>query len=69
MNILIYLCILIISIFSIYISKKLLGNLGLKITFLGMNIISFIFIKPKNNSINSNNQSVHISKIKATKKQ
>lgn len=42
MNILIYLCILIISIFSIYISKKLLGNLGLKITFLGMNIVSFI---------------------------
>lgn len=42
MNILIFLCILIISIFTIYISQKLLGKLGLIIVFIGMNILSFL---------------------------
>lgn len=42
MNGLICLCILIISIFSIYILKKLLGKLGLTITVIEMNIISFL---------------------------
>lgn len=42
MNGLIYLCILTISIFSIYIASKLLGKLGLAITFIGMSFISFI---------------------------
>lgn len=44
MNVLIYLCILIISISSIYFAKKLLGNLGLIITFIGMSTISFLLI-------------------------
>jgi len=42
MNILIYLIMFITCIACIYISKKILGNFGLIITFLGMNILSFI---------------------------
>ncbi len=42
MNLIIYLCILLISIFSLYLANKLLGNLGLIITFIGMNLIAFI---------------------------
>lgn len=42
MNILIYLGILIISILSIYIADKLLGKLGLTITFVTMSAISFL---------------------------
>ncbi len=42
MNILIYLCILIISISSVYLSYKLLGKLGLLVTFIGTNLISFL---------------------------
>ncbi len=42
MNILIYLCILIISMLVLYISKKTLGNLGLIATFIGMNLLSLI---------------------------
>ena len=41
MNIIIYLCILIISIFSIYIANKFLGKLGLTITFISMSTVSF----------------------------
>lgn len=42
MNLVIYLCILVIAIFSIYLAKKLLGKLGLTITFVGMSVISFL---------------------------
>lgn len=42
MNSLIYLCILIISIFSIYIANKLLGKIGLTVTFIGMSLVSFL---------------------------
>lgn len=42
MNVVLYLCILIISIVSIYFANKFLGKLGLIITFIGMNIVSFI---------------------------
>lgn len=42
MNILIFFCILLISMITIYLSKKVLGNLGLIVTFIGMGIISFI---------------------------
>lgn len=42
MNLLIYLCILIISILCLYFANKLLGKLGLAITFITMNTISFI---------------------------
>ena len=42
MNVVIYLCILIISMFSFYFANKLLGKLGLTITFIVMNIVSFI---------------------------
>lgn len=42
MNILIYLGVLVISIISIYLADKLLGKLGLTITFVGMSAISFI---------------------------
>lgn len=42
MNILIYLCVLIISIISIYFAKKLLGKLGLTLTFIGMSTLSFL---------------------------
>ena len=42
MNTLIYLIILVISIFSIYLAKKLLGKLGLIITFIGMSTVSFL---------------------------
>lgn len=41
-NVVIYLCILIISMFSFYFANKLLGKLGLTITFIVMNIVSFI---------------------------
>lgn len=42
MNGLIYLIILAICVLSVYFAKKLLGNLGLIITFLSMSIVSFI---------------------------
>ena len=42
MNNLIYLCILIISIFTIYIANKLLGKIGLIGTFIGISVISFL---------------------------
>lgn len=42
MNVIIYILILVLSMFSLYIFKKLLGNLGLKIVFTIMNITSFI---------------------------
>ncbi len=42
MNFIIYLCILIISIFSIYLSKKILGKTGLSIVFVTSNILSLI---------------------------
>lgn len=42
MNILIYLGILILSIFSIYIANKLLNKLGLIVTFIGMSTVSFL---------------------------
>ena len=42
MNVVLYLCILIISIVSIYFANKLLGKLGLTITFIGMSTVSFI---------------------------
>lgn len=42
MNIVIYLCILIISIGSLYFANKLLGKLGLTLTFIGMNLVSFL---------------------------
>lgn len=42
MNILISLCILIISILSIYFANKYLKKLGLIITLIGMNLLSFI---------------------------
>lgn len=58
MNILIYLIILILSILSIYISKKLLNNLGLTITFIGMSTLSFFlsfkYITLSTININSN---------------
>jgi len=42
MNIVIYLCILIICISSIYFTNKLLGKLGLTLTVIVMNIVSFL---------------------------
>ncbi len=42
MNLVIYLCILIISILSIYFSKKLLGKLGLTILFITTSVLSLI---------------------------
>ena len=42
MNIIIYLGILIISMLLLYFSKKLLGKLGLTITVIVMNIVSFL---------------------------
>lgn len=42
MNVMIYMLVLALSMFSIYIFKKILGNFGLKIVFILMNIISFI---------------------------
>lgn len=42
MNVIIYLCILIISMLSLYFAYKLLGKLGLTITFVIMNVVSFI---------------------------
>lgn len=58
MNALIYLCILIISIISIYLANKLLGKLGLIITFIGMSAVSFIlafkYVSLLNINLNSN---------------
>ncbi|MBR6504466.1 MAG: VUT family protein [Clostridia bacterium] len=42
MNILIYLCILILSMASIFLAYKYLGKLGLIVTYITMNIVSFI---------------------------
>lgn len=42
MNILIYFCILIISIASLYFAYKLLGKLGLTLTVIVANIVSFL---------------------------
>lgn len=42
MNVIIYLIILIISMFSLYIFRKLLGDLGLKVLFILMSITSFL---------------------------
>ena len=42
MNVIIYVLILALSMFSLYIFRKLLGNLGLKIVFILMSITSFI---------------------------
>lgn len=42
MNSLIYLCILILSITTIYLANKLLGKLGLTITFITMSSISLL---------------------------
>lgn len=42
MNVIIYIFLLLISMVSLYFSKKLLGNLGLKIIFILMSITSFI---------------------------
>lgn len=42
MNVIIYILILVLSMFSLYIFKKILGNLGLKIVFILMSITSFI---------------------------
>lgn len=42
MNVIIYIGILVISMLSLYLFRKILGNLGLKIVFILMNIASFI---------------------------
>lgn len=42
MNFIIYLCILIISIFSIYLSKKTLGKIGITIVFITTSVLSLI---------------------------
>jgi len=42
MNVIIYMLILALSMFSLYIFRNLLGNLGLKIVFILMNITSFL---------------------------
>jgi len=58
MNVIIYLLILVLSMFSLYIFKKILGNLGLKIVFVLMSITSFIltfkYITISTININSN---------------
>ena len=58
MNALIYLCILIISIISIYLANKLLGKLGLTITFTVMSAVSFVltfkYVSLSNVNLNSN---------------
>lgn len=58
MNLIIYLCILIISIVSIFLAKKLLGKLGLTIIFIGMSTISFLltfkYISLSTVNLNSN---------------
>ncbi|MBQ8682081.1 MAG: VUT family protein [Bacilli bacterium] len=58
MNIIIYLGILIISIFSIQLAKKYLGKLGLTITFIVMSTVSFLlafkYITLSTININSN---------------
>lgn len=42
MNIIVYLCILFVSILTTHYARKLLGKLGLIITFIGMSTISLI---------------------------
>ena len=58
MNILICMGLLVISMLSLYFFRKLLGNLGLKIVFVLMSIVSFIlsfkYITLANLSLNSN---------------
>lgn len=58
MNVLIYLCILIISIISIYLANQLLGKLGLTVTFIGMSAVSLIlafkYVSLLNINLNSN---------------
>ena len=58
MNVMIYLCILIISIFSVYFFRKLLGKLGLIVLFVMMSITSYLltfkYITIASFSLNSN---------------
>ena len=58
MNSLIYLGILILSMISIYLDKKLLGNLGLSITFIIMSalslLLSFKYVTLSTINLNSN---------------
>ena len=58
MNVIIYAIILIISMFSLYIFRKLLGDLGLKTLFILMSITSFVltfkYITIGNLSLNAN---------------
>ena len=58
MNVLIYIIILIISMISLYILNKLLGDLGLKVLFILMSITSFLltfkYITIGNLSLNAN---------------
>ena len=42
MNVIIYACLLLILMVTLYYSKKILGDLGLKIMFVLMNITSFV---------------------------
>lgn len=42
MNVIIYMCLLLILMVTLYYSKKILGDLGLKIMFILMSITSFI---------------------------
>ena len=42
MNFIIYPCILLVSIFSLYLSKKFLGKLGLSIVFITTSLLSLI---------------------------
>jgi len=58
MNVIIYAIILIVSMFSLYIFRNLLNDLGLKIVFILMSITSFIltfkYITISNLSLNAN---------------
>lgn len=58
MNILIYTVIALISLLSIYLFKKILGNLGLKLLFILMSVTSFVltfkYITIGNLNINAN---------------
>lgn len=58
MNIIIYICILIISMSSIYFANKLLGKLGLTLTFIIMSatslILAFKYVTLSTININSN---------------
>lgn len=58
MNVIIYILILIASMFSLYIFRKLLGDLGLKVIFILMSIISFLltfkYITIGNLNLNAN---------------